>query len=85
MAMVAVMASCGGNTNTNANENADSTAAPVEEVPAPACDTTCSAACDSVAAADLSKAFVCPANCESSDTEGQCSKCGADLVENTSK
>ena len=31
---------------------------------------------------DLSKKYICPSRCESSDNEGVCSQCGMDYIEN---
>lgn len=90
MAMVAVMASCGGNAGNKCEQNCDSTKCEQKA----ACDSsacaenkcgeaTAEAATSeaSTEAVDLSKKYVCPARCESSDEPGQCSKCGMDLEE----
>lgn len=85
MAMAAVMASCcGGNANNSeqkCKEKCDSTKCEQKCDSAATCKEKAECA-DTLTAADLTKKYICPARCESSDKAGNCSKCGMELVEN---
>ncbi len=96
LAMAAVMASCGGNAQSDSKScDKDCESTKCEQKSGcddKKCDEQCKgdkaaesaapAASAASASADLTKKYICPARCESSDNPGTCSQCGMDLVEN---
>lgn len=94
LAMAAVMASCGGNAQTDSkacDKACDNTKCEQKDAcDEKKCDDKCkgdkpaeqAAPASSAASADLTKKYICPSRCESSDNPGDCSVCGMELVEN---
>lgn len=93
LAVMAVMASCSGNANSNGDDKKCENDCKQEkcEGKADCKDTNCDPKCnekaasektgDASAAIDLSKKYICPNRCESSDNPGNCSVCEMELVE----